>query len=165
MAQRLGDNIVMSRQQSSKDSSWNGYNNAGIAAVAIGCTLNHLPVISLAKALTIMPIVMHESTLKFLANSNTRSREIASLISLRPDFAHNFSDRYHSSLVHSINAIQILVNLGYISFDGRVSKVKNFIIDDDFGKRAYRINNASGEIASLLASSEEEIYLNLRIAL
>jgi hypothetical protein len=146
-------------------SLWNGYNNAGIAAVAIGCTLNHVPDMSLAKALTIMPIAMHEPTLKFLSNSNTRSREIASLVSLRPDFANNFNDRYHSCLVDSINALQILITLGYIAFEDRIFRRQAFLIDEDFGERAHRIRNASQEIAFLLASSEEEIYLNLRIKL
>jgi len=148
-----------------KDLFWNGYNNSGIAAVAIGCTMNHVSEMSLAKALTIMPIAIHEPTLKFLANSNTRSREIASLVSLRPDFANNFNDRYHSCLVDSINGLQILITSGYITFQDKIFRRQAFLIDEDFGERAHRIRNASQEIASLLASSEEEIYLNLRIKL
>lgn len=145
--------------------TWSGYNNAGIAAVAIGCTLNHCTSLSLAKALTIMPIVMHAPTLKFLANANTRSREIASLIAMRPDFAQNFNQRYHASLLHSVNGIQILNELGYILFDNVIFKQKEFAVQTNLGKRSQQINKASAEIAALLDSSEEELYLNLRIQL
>ena len=48
--------------------AWSGYNNAGIAAVAIGCVLNHMQSLTLAKALLVMPIVMHSETTKFLAS-------------------------------------------------------------------------------------------------
>lgn len=145
--------------------TWSGYNNAGIAAVAIGCALNHCASLSLAKALTIMPIVMHAPTLKFLANANTRSREIASLIAMRPDFAQNFNQRFHASLVHSINGIQLLNELGFITFDNILCKQKEFAVNFNLGKRSQLINTASAEIAALLDSSEEELYLNLRIQL
>ncbi|MDR6916335.1 hypothetical protein J2X66_003204 [Pseudomonas sp. 3296] len=145
--------------------TWSGYNNAGIAAVAIGCTLSHCASLSLAKALTIMPIVMHAPTLKFLANANTRSREIASLIAMRPDFAQNFNQRFHASLLHSINGIQLLNELGFITFDNTLFKLKDFAVNSNLGKRSQLINTASAEIAALLDSSEEELYLNLRIQL
>lgn len=145
--------------------AWSGYNNAGIAAVAIGCVLNHTQTLTLAKALLIMPIVMHGETTKFLASERTRSREIASLVAIRPDFVHNFDRRYHASLVHSINAIQLLHELGYASFDSLLAQKIRFECTDEFGKRALVIEKASSEIANLLHSSEEELYLNLRIQL
>lgn len=144
---------------------WSGYNNAGIAAVAIGCVLNHTKSLSLAKSLIIMPLVMHSETTRFLASRKTRSREIASLIAIRPDFASNFNSRYHSSLVHSINAIQILQALGYADFDSHVTQVNQFECNAELGKRAMLIEKASAEIANILSSSEEELYLNLRIEL
>lgn len=145
--------------------TWSGYNNAGIAAVAIGCVLNHTQTLSLAKALLIMPIVMHSETTKFLASERTRSREIASLVAIRPDFVHNFNRRFDSSLVHSINAIQLLHELGYVTFDSYLARQTNFDCTGEFGKRALLIEKASSEIANLLQSSEEELYLNLRIEL
>lgn len=151
--------------RSNVKTTWSGYNNSGIAAVAIGCTLNHCASLSLAKALTIMPIVMHAPTLKFLANAKTRSREIASLIAMRPDFAQNFNQRYHASLLHSINGIQLLNELGFIIFDNILYKHKAFGMNTNFGTRCQLINKASAEIAALLDSSEEELYLNLRIQL
>ncbi|MNR18439.1 hypothetical protein D3C85_1351680 [compost metagenome] len=145
--------------------AWSGYNNAGIAAVAIGCVLNHMQSLTLAKALLVMPIVMHSETTKFLASERTRSREIASLVAIRPDFVTNFDRRYHASLVHSINGIQLLHELGYAVFDSQLLQQTRFECTAEFGKRAVLIEKASSEIANLLQASEEELYLNLRIQL
>lgn len=144
---------------------WSGYNNAGIAAVAIGCVLNHCQSLTLAKALLITPIIMHTETTKFLASERTRSRQIASLVAIRPDFVVNFDRRYHASLVHSINGIQLLHQLGFAVFDSTLTAVTRFKCPLEFGKRAESINKASPEIANLLQTSEEELYLNLRIQL
>jgi hypothetical protein len=145
--------------------TWSGYNNFGIAAVAIGMTLNHCHFLSLPKALLIMPIVMHSSTVKHLANGNTRLREISSLSAIRPDFIHNFSQRYHASLTHTLNGLQLLHSLGLITFDDTIFQTKKFEFSPVLGKRAELIASASRAIAHLLKSSEEELYLNLRVQL
>lgn len=145
--------------------TWSGYNNSGIAAVAIGLTLNHCHSLSLPKALLIMPLVMHTPTVKYLANGNTRSREISSLTAIRPDFVHNFSQRYHASLIHTINGLQLLHGLGLITYDDTIFQAKAFESSLALGKRANLIANASREISHLLKSSEEELYLNLRVQL
>lgn len=145
--------------------SWSGYNNSGIAAAAIGMTLNHCHSLSLPKTLLIMPFVMHTPTMKFLANGNTRSREISSFIAIRPDFVHNFSQRYHASLIHTMNGLQLLHSLNLIDYDDTISQTENFKLRPEFGKRAELISNASQEISHLLKSSEEELYLNLRVQL
>lgn len=145
--------------------AWSGYNNAGIAAAALGCVLNHTKSLTLAKALLVMPIVMHSETTKFLGNGTTRSREIASLVAIRPDFVTNFDRRYHSSLVHSINGIQLLHELGYAHFESQLTLLRHFACTANFGKRAALIDKASSEIANLLQASEEDLYLNLRIQL
>lgn len=145
--------------------TWSGYNNSGIAAVAIGMTLNHSHILSLPKALLIMPLAMHSPTIKYLANGNTRSREISSLTAIRPDFVHNFSQRFHASLTHTLNGLQLLYGLGVINYDGNICKAKPFEARHALGKRAELITSAAREISHLLKSSEEELYLNLRVQL
>lgn len=145
--------------------AWSGYNNAGIAAVAIGSVLRHTRSLCLAKALLIMPIVMHSEMTKFLASERTRSREVASLLAIRPDFVANFDRRFHSSLVHSVNAIQLLHQLGYLNFDTVLTEITPFVVSKEFGKRAALIAKASSEIAHLLQTSEDDLYLNLRVEL
>lgn len=145
--------------------TWNGYNNPGIAAVAIGMTLKHCHSLTLPKVLLIMPIVMHTPTVKYLASGNTRSREISSLTAVRPDFVHNFSQRYHASLIHTINGLQLLHSLGQIIYDDVVFQAKELEVGPEFGKRVELITAASRGIAHLLKSSEEELYLNFRVQL
>lgn len=147
----------------------NKYNNAGIASIGILSVLNHTKTLSLTKALLIMPIVMHNETTRYLANERTRSRTVATLVTIRPDFVSNFDRRYHSSLLHSINALQLLHAIGQIELDfGPYLQIKQsgqFELKKEHGKRAALIDKASPEIANLLKSSDEELYLNLRIEL
>lgn len=143
----------------------NKYNNAGIAAIAISSVLNHTKTLPLTKALLVMPIVMHNETTKFLASERTRSRAIATLVTVRPDFVLNFNRRFHSSLIHSVNAVQLLHTLGHIELDSVLKQKRQFACTKEFGTRAALIEKASFEIANLLQSSEEELYLNLRIEL
>lgn len=145
--------------------TWGGYNNPGIAAVAIGTTLNHCKSLSLPKTLLIMPIVMHAPTIKYLASGKTRSREIFSLAAVRPDFVHNFDQRYQSSLVHTVNGLQVLCSLGLVEYDDSIYQKKAFEVTPAFGKRAELIDSASQAIARLLRASEEELYINLRVQL
>lgn len=128
-------------------------------------TLNHCHTLSLPKALLVMPLAMHSPTIKYLANGNTRSREISSLTAIRPDFVHNFSQRFHASLTHTLNGLQLLYELGVINYDGNICKAKPFEASHALGKRAELIANAAREISHLLKSSEEELYLNLRVQL
>ena len=144
---------------------WTGFNNVGICATAIGTTLNYSETLSLAKVMIIVPLVMHETTLRFLANGRVRERQVAAFTSARPDLVANFSKRYSDSLVASMNAIQLLISLGYAEYDGELALLKPFEVMSDFGKRASLIEKASKNISALLTSSDEELYLNFRVKL
>ncbi|MBV7549876.1 hypothetical protein KW849_26700 [Pseudomonas sp. PDM26] len=145
--------------------AWSGYNNSGVAAIAIAATLEHCKSLSLSKALLVMPLAMHTSTIKYLAKGNIRSREIASLLAIRPDFVQNFNQRYHSSLVHSVNGIQLLNSLDIIKLDDGLHLQRSLNINNSYGKRADLIAKAALEISHLLKSSEVELYVNLRVQL
>lgn len=108
---------------------------------------------------------MHEASLRFLANGTVRERKIAAFTTMNPEFIVNFNKRYQESLVVSLNAIQLLITTGYIQFDENIKLIKPFEIDDSFGKRASRILRAIKNLAALLSSSDEELYLNLRVKL
>lgn len=144
-------------------SEWNGYNNIGICAVAIMSILSHLCQLSLPKALLVMPLVMHENTVKFLGNGNVRQRQVAALAAARADLFANFRQRYEGSLVVTLNAIQLLAESGYIQFRKDIRMLRPLELNKNFGSRALKIEKASANIAALLESSEEELYLNLRV--
>jgi hypothetical protein len=144
---------------------WDGFNNLGICATAIGLYVNSEKTVSLPKAMLIMPFVMHDASLRFLAKTNVRERKVAAFASMNPDFIANFDMRFEESLVVSINAIQLLISTGHVQFGDNIELVRPFEINDDFGKRAAVIERAVKNLAALLSSSAEELYLNLRVKL
>ena len=144
-------------------SVWSGYNNVGICATALISVLQYARHISVPKALLVMPLVMHEATVRHLSDARVLHRGPAALAAQRPDLFTNFSERYDSSLVASVNAIQLLVAYGYATFNDGLSLKTPLQIDDSFGKRAVKIDRASRHIASLMSSPVDELYLNFRV--
>lgn len=145
--------------------NWDGYNNIGICATAIGCILEEHGELTFPKILLVMPLVMHEATLRFLAKGNVRARQIAAFTSLDPEFIVNFNERFQQSLVVTLNALQLLICIGYLQYDGIFKLIKIFEIDEKFGKRAELIRRAAPNISILLMSGDDELYLNLRVKL
>lgn len=145
--------------------SWNGYNNVGLCAVALASVIEHTQGLSLPKAMLVMPLVMHEATISFLSRGNVRQREAAALTSVRPELFINFNDRFQSSLIVSLNAIQLLIHLKYVRFAVDIYPDRPMLPSSEFGKRASRIFKATPNIAALLSSSVDELYLNFRIQL
>ena len=146
-------------------SRWSGYNNVGICSIALMSVLEHSKSVTLAKALLVMPLVMHDATVRYLGDSRVARREAAALVAQRPDLFANFATRYDDSLAITINAIQLLVEVGFVSFDDRLTLLKSLKVDSAFGKRAQKITKAAGHIASLLTGPVEELYLNFRVKL
>lgn len=144
-------------------SEWNGYNNVGICAVALMSILAHARRLPLLKTLLVMPLVMHEGTVTFLSKGNVAQRQVAALAASRADLFSNFRQRFQSSLVVTINTIQLLVESGHIQLNNDVTILRPLVLNSKFGSRALKIEKAAKNIAALLESSEEELYLNLRI--
>lgn len=141
------------------------YNNFGICAAALMAVLEESKELSIAKSLLVMPFIMHDATVRYLGSQRTREREISALVSLRPDLFLNFNSRFLSGLPPSLNAIQLLVETGYISFDTKIALVRRLTFDKGIGERALRIKKAANRIAVVLSAPEEELYLNLRVVL
>ncbi|WP_027210219.1 three component ABC system middle component [Burkholderia sp. WSM2232] len=146
-------------------SRWSGYNNVGICSIALMSVLEHSKSLTLPKALLVMPLVMHDATVRYLGDSRVGRREAAALVAQRPDLFANFATRYDDSLAMTINAIQLLAEVEFVLFDGGLMLLKPLEVDPAFGKRAQKIAKASGHIASLLTGPVEELYLNFRVQL
>ena len=153
-----GDDIPSNNEGSS-------YNNFSICAAALMAVLEEMQVLSVAKALLIMPIIMHDSTVRHLGKQSVRPREVAALTSTRPDLFLNFNSRFLAGLAPSLNAIQLLAEAKYVEFNGELVLNKNLEFSAAIGDRAMRIKKAAKNIAALLASSDNELYLNLRVQL
>ncbi|MEZ2622813.1 three component ABC system middle component [Paenalcaligenes hominis] len=141
------------------------YNNPGICATAILAVLAHAKQLSVAKALLIMPLVMHDETVRYMGNGRVVFREVASLVAHRPDLFANFNSRFRESIVITVNAIQWIVAAGYVNFDGTLTLLNPLKIDSSFGKRVQAITKASEHIAAVLAGPVDELYVNFRVQL
>ncbi|WP_322059368.1 three component ABC system middle component [Paraburkholderia sp. J63] len=127
--------------------------------------LAHAEQLSVAQALLVMPLVMHEATVRYMGNGNVAKREAAALVAHRPDLFANFNSRFQEGLAVTVNAIQLIVAAGYVKFDGKLVLVQPLNIDKSFGQRALRIAKAASHIAAVLASPVDELYLNFRVQL
>ncbi|MBU4324728.1 MAG: hypothetical protein KKG49_15990, partial [Gammaproteobacteria bacterium] len=137
----------------------------GICATALMAVLSHSKQLNTANALLVMPLVMHNATVIYLANGKVAKRDAAALVAHRPDLFANFNSRFEEGLAITVNAIQLIVAAGYAKFDGKLVLLKPLHIDASFGKRAERIAKAANHISVLLASPVDELYLNFRIRL
>ncbi|MBF7978562.1 MULTISPECIES: three component ABC system middle component [Rahnella] len=145
--------------------SWDGYNNIGIGSIAIASVLNYRKVLSVPKALLVIPMITHTPTLSYMSSKSTLNRSSAALTSGFPNLFTNFNERFEDSLPLSLNSIQYLVHLGYAKFDQNLIFLKKLEIDNEFGTRAEKIFIASKKISQLLNDDSEELFLNLRIKL
>jgi hypothetical protein len=141
------------------------FNNVGICAAGLMGVLGISKTLPISKSLLVMPLIMHEGTVRFLSDGRTAERKIAALVAMRPELFSNFSARFIDSLSTSINAIQFLIHADFIKLDSELKLVRNLEVDSSFGRRAVKINLAAKNISSVLASPADELYLNLRIPL
>lgn len=143
------------------------YNNFAICALGIMASLQKAPSqrMSLPKALLVMPFIMHDASVRFLGKSNTKPRQISALIASRPELFLNFNSRFLAGLTPTLNAIQFLNAANFIHFDGQLHLSRELNPSSELGLRAGRILKATDNIVAALSSSEEELYLNLRIEL
>ncbi|NML32887.1 three component ABC system middle component [Paraburkholderia antibiotica] len=127
--------------------------------------LAHAKKMSVARALLVMPLVMHEATVRYMGRGNVAIREAAALVANKPDLFANFNLRFQEGLAVTVNAIQLIVEAGYVKFDGGLILLQPLNIDKSFGHRAQRIAKASSHIAAVLESPVDELYLNFRVQL
>lgn len=142
------------------------YNNIGIGTVAIGSVLNNSHQLSVAKASLILPFIMHNESLNYLARSNTKIKSIENLIAEKTSYFSNFNARYYDSLAVSFSSIQYLTEMGYVRFkDGFLISIKPMEYDNKMGNRANKIFQAANNVSSILTTNDANLFLNLRIEL
>lgn len=157
--------VINDERKNPSNDEGSNFNNFAICAAGLMAVLEETQTLSVARALLVMPIIMHDSTVRHLGRQNVRAREVAALMSTRPDLFLNFNSRFLAGLTPTLNAIQLLAEARYIEFNGELVLTKALVFSAEMGGRAMRIKKAARNIASLLASPEDELYLNLRIEL
>lgn len=145
------------------------YNNEALGAITIAAVLRYINQMSYAKALLILPFLMHLNTVSFLKNSATKVRSVEELIAKKPQFFANFNRRYESLIPISINSIFILKEMRVIEISkGKLNYSADNHLDLDnslLGKRVENIIKASEKLSKLLEEDASNLYLQLRIEL
>lgn len=142
------------------------YNNLGIDAFAISAVLEKAEFLTFPRLMLILPIVAHRAMVRQLANSKSRIIGFEQYFIEQTQYFYNFADRYHACLAPTVNALQLLNEIGSLEFraDGAAIAAP-MPITAAMGSRAARIHRASSNIATLIACSADVFYLNARIEL
>lgn len=142
------------------------YNNIGIDALGISFVLEQKNDLPLSKLLLVAPIISHQALLNHLARKPTKILSFEKYLIENISYFSNFNDRYYSSLVSSMNAVQLLCELGVAKFDdGIIHQHQAISYQKSMGRRAEKISKAAMNISDLISENQEKTYLNLRIEL
>jgi hypothetical protein len=142
------------------------YNNLAIDAFAISSVLNEARFLTIPEIALILPIVAHRETVRKLSNRTFRFVSFEQYLIDNIDHFYNFNDRFLAALAPTMNALQLLHEVGVLQLKGNGAEIVCALpLDASMGKRAERVHKASAKIASMITGNAEVFYLNARIEL
>jgi hypothetical protein len=142
------------------------YNNLAIDAFAISAVLERAEFLTFPRLMVILPIVAHRDMVRQLANARFQVVSFEHYFIEKTQYFYNFAERYRACLASTVNALQLLNEIGSLEFraDG-AAIVAPLSITAAMGSRADRIHCASSNIAALISGNVDVFYLNARIEL
>lgn len=145
-------------------------NNEAIACIALGYLFKGYSTITAAKALLVLPFILHYPTVRKLRNGSLK-RSLEEFIVKNPECFISFNARFIDYLPLSINAITILSEMNIITIQ-RDEIVYNYTSDfspeysRSIGKRATDFVTAIDVLVDLFkGQNENSLYLKLKIEL
>lgn len=142
------------------------YNNLGIDAFAISAVLEKAEFLTFPRLMLILPIVAHRDMVRQLAHGKFRVIGFEQYFIEETRYFYNFAERYRAGLAPTVNALQLLNEIGCLEFRADGAAIATPMpITAAMGNRAERIHRASSNIAALIAGSADVFYLNARIEL
>lgn len=139
------------------------HNNEAIASIALSRFIESHGDISFAKAMVVLPFLLHPEMVSFLKHRRTVIRSLEELIVKKGDILSNFNGRFNELLPVAINSLYIL------SEAKKVELISNRIIHrqsiNSDVSRINDINQAIPALKQILNEETESIYLKLRIQL
>ncbi len=142
------------------------YNNLGIDAFAISAVLEKAEFLTFPRLMLILPIVARRDMVRQLAHARFRFVSFEQYFIEQTHYFYNFAERYQACLAPTVNALQLLNEIGSLKFraDGAAIAAP-MQLTSAMGNRADRIHRASSNIAALVSGSADVFYLNARIEL
>lgn len=142
------------------------YNNLGINAFAISAVLEKAEFLTFPRLMLILPIIAHRKMIRQFAHARFKIVSFEQYFIENTQNFYNFSERYHACLAPTVNALQLLNEIGSLEFRAEGAAIVSPIpITAALGNRADRIYRASSNVAAIISGSVDVFYLNARIEL
>ena len=143
------------------------YDNEAIACIAINGLLKQLNKISMAKALLILPIFLHDPIIQRL-KSNARYRSIDEFVIKERMTIGDLNLRVENFLPITLNSISMLADMGFLALKGTdlvALKSEDIFDSKEAGKRAEAMKKAILKAVFLFQEDDESTFLKFNILL
>ena len=116
------------------------YNNEAIASCILLSVLNKVDKLDVARSCLILPFLLDDRTVNYLAKTQGQNLSIEQLVKDQPRLFVSFNKRYISLLPITVNSLMILSKGNLITIGNEIVKSDNSSLDNkDLGDRFYKI--------------------------
>lgn len=143
------------------------YNNEAIASCILLSVLNKVGKLDIARLCLILPFLLDDRTVNYLAKNQGQNLSIEQLIKCQPRLFVSFNKRYLSLLPITINALMILSKSNQITIGSEIAKTETLILDNaNLGDRFSKIENVIPDFINMIKKyTTPKLYKALKIQL
>lgn len=143
------------------------YNNEAIASCILLSVLNKVGKLDIARLCLILPFLLDDRTVNYLAKNQGQNLSIEQLIKCQPRLFVSFNKRYLSLLPITINALMILSKSNQITIGSEIAKTETLILDNaNLGDRFSKIENVIPNFINMIKKyTTPKLYKALKIQL
>lgn len=144
------------------------YDNEAIGTFVLELVIRQVGEISLAKALLILPILLHDPIIKRIS-TKTVYRSIDEFLVKERINVGDVNGRLQNMLPLTVNCISILLDIGLIDQAGIILKAlpqqNSSRLQAEIGERCWKIKKIIPKVAFLFQESDDSTYLKFNILL
>lgn len=143
------------------------YNNEAIASCVFLSVLNRIDKLDIAGACLILPFLLDDRTVNYLAKTQGQNLSIEQLVKDQPRLFVSFNKRYVSLLPITVNSLMILSKGNLITIGNEIIKTDNRSFDNkDLGDRFHKIEEIIPYFVSVFERyTTSKLYKILKIQL
>lgn len=143
------------------------YNNEAIASCILLSVLNKVDKLDVARSCLILPFLLDDRTVNYLAKTQGQNLSIEQLVKDQPRLFVSFNKRYVSLLPITINALMILSKSNQIIIGSEIVRTETFTFDNaNLGGRFFKIESVIPDFIDMLEKyTTSKLYKVLKIQL
>lgn len=143
------------------------YNNEAIASCILLAILNKVDKLDIARSCLILPFLLDDRTVNYLAKNQEQNLSIEQLVKDQPRLFVSFNKRYVSLLPITINSLMILSKSNQIIIGSEIAKSETFTFDNaNLGDRFSKVENVIPDFIDMLEKhTTPKLYKVLKIQL